>query len=72
MELLCDGIAVIAPLRLSVDPEHLISAVTAVTQYNERLGAGGRVTKTCPLPERLGFIRAIAKLAATRWLGKLP
>ena len=72
LELLCDGIAVIALLRLSVDPEHLISAVTAVTQHNERLGARGRVSRYVPLPERVRFIRAIAKLTAARWPAHLP
>ena len=66
LELRCDGIAVIALQRLAVDPERLISAVTDLTRYNERVGATGRFSRYVALSERARFIRAVARLTASR------
>ena len=66
LELRCDGIAVIALQRLAIDSERLISAVTNLTRYNERVGATGRFSRYVTLPERVRFIRAVTRLTASR------
>jgi Zn-dependent protease with chaperone function len=65
IELRCDGIAVIALLRLGIDSSKLVSALARIRIFN------ARVVSTDPLyhpqpDERLRFIRAMSELAQQR------
>ncbi len=65
IELRCDGIAVIALVRLGLEAAHLISALTAMRAFNARVVA----TDVRPYPEskeRFAFIRAMSELVKAR------
>jgi hypothetical protein len=62
MELMCDGFAVMALRLLGVDPDRLVSAVTKLTRYNERVHATATAGAYVALDERRRFIMAVAEL----------
>ena len=62
MELMCDGFAVMALRLLGVDPDRLLSAVTKLTRYNERVRATATAGAYVSLDERRRFIMAVAEL----------
>jgi peptidase M48-like protein len=64
LELVCDGLALIAMDRLGVDPRHLASAATKLARYNERLKGSPVDRRYVPLDQRVRFIRSMARLVA--------
>ncbi|PYQ16881.1 MAG: hypothetical protein DMF79_18135 [Acidobacteria bacterium] len=60
LELVCDGIAVIALRALGLDAACLIAAVTKMTRYNERRGAVASARSYVPLGERRWFIDTVS------------
>lgn len=62
LELVCDGIAVMTLRASGLPPARLVSAVTKVTRYNQRLGATARAGAYVSLKERRNFIERIATL----------
>jgi hypothetical protein len=60
LELVCDGIAVIALRALGLDPAHLVTAVTKMTRYNERLRATTTARSYVSLSERRRFIETMS------------
>ena len=62
IELRCDGIAVIAMLRLGLDPLKLGSALARIGMFNARIAPMDPLYH--PQPDgRLRFIRAMSELA---------
>jgi hypothetical protein len=66
IELRCDGIALITLRTLGLDSSHLISQVTKMTRFNERLGATASLNRYTSLNERINFIRAMTDLVGAR------
>jgi hypothetical protein len=62
LELLCDGIAVMTLRALGRAPDGLVSAVTKMTRYNERLGATASGGSYVSLEARRDFIEGVATL----------
>jgi hypothetical protein len=62
MELMCDGFAVMTLRVLGVDPARLVSAVTKLTRYNERVGTNATAAAYVSLEDRRWFIATVAEL----------
>ena len=67
LELRCDGIAVIAMARLSLNPERLVSSLTKLSRHNARVGTSNGVNEAryVSLEQRARFIRAMITLTAS-------
>jgi hypothetical protein len=65
LDLVCDGIAVISLRALGLEPARLITAVTKMTRYNERLGATATARSYVPLDERRRFIDVMSARTGT-------
>lgn len=65
LELVCDGIAVMSLRALGLDPARLVTAVTKMTRYNERLGATASAPSYVSLGERRRFIEAMSVRTAS-------
>jgi hypothetical protein len=67
LELMCDGVAVMALQSLGIDRSHLINAAIKLTRYNERTAARIMTSRQIPLERRVAFIKQVdALLAAGR------
>jgi hypothetical protein len=64
LELRCDGVAVITLKGLGLDPSRLISQVTKMTRFNERIGATANLYTS--LDERVEFIRALVEVVKAK------
>jgi hypothetical protein len=64
LELMCDGLAVMTLLRLSIDRSHLINAATKLTRYNERTAARIMTSRQVSLERRVAFIKQVDSLLA--------
>ena len=65
IELRCDGVAVIAMLRLGLDPAKLDSALTRIRMFNARVVSSDLLYHPQP-DERSRFIHAMRELAKRR------
>jgi len=67
LELMCDGLAVMALQSLGIGRSHLINAATKLTRYNERTAARIMTSRQVSLERRVAFIKQVdALLAAGR------
>ena len=66
LELICDGLAVMALHRLGIDRNHLIDATTKLTRYNERTAASIMTARQVSLERRIAFIKQVDALLDAR------
>jgi hypothetical protein len=66
LELICDGLAVMALQRLDIDRSHLINAATKLTRYNERTAARIMTSRQVSLERRVAFIKQVDSLLARK------
>ncbi|HEV8130086.1 MAG TPA: hypothetical protein VGQ81_02460 [Acidobacteriota bacterium] len=62
LETRCDAIALVTLLRLELNPESLISGISKLTRFNERIGATANAGDYFPLKERIHAMRAIIEI----------
>lgn len=66
LELMCDGLAVMALQSLGIDRSHLINAATKLARYNERIAARIMTSRQIPLERRVAFIKQVNALLSAR------
>lgn len=66
LELMCDGLAVMALRSLGLDAGHLVDAATALTRFNERAAARVITSRQVPLERRIAFIKRVDALLDDR------
>jgi hypothetical protein len=62
LELMCDGLAVMALQSLRIDRRHLIDAATRLARYNESTAARIETSRQVSLERRVAFIRQVDTL----------
>jgi hypothetical protein len=62
LELMCDGLAVMALQSLRIDRRHLIDAATRLARYNESTAARIETSRQVSLARRVAFIRQVDTL----------
>ena len=62
IELRCDGIAIVTLHRLGLNPSRMISTVTRMMKFNERIGTSDKKNAYTSLEDRRIFNRAMIEL----------
>ncbi|HEY2932363.1 MAG TPA: hypothetical protein VGK99_11515 [Acidobacteriota bacterium] len=62
LETRCDAIALVTLLRLELNPESLISGISKLTRFNERIGATANAGDYFPLKERIQAMREMIEI----------
>jgi hypothetical protein len=64
LELRCDGVAVLTLRELGLEAAALVRAVTALTRFNERIGAMASAGSYTSLKDRIAFVKELDGLMA--------